>query len=165
MTGKASKAAQTPSEVYPVEVALANPHESPVFPPPPPAEILSHRDEYNEILRARVYAIPEDADTDNSLFALYRLYERFVVDNVTAYRNNLERFWKNHQWPVKDIPDPEDPDLPRYAFLACTTMLMVEAFNEKIKLGAVRDALWLAHWYSSGRHDTTAEFAAKLDRI
>ena len=70
---------------------------------------------------------------------MYRLYEFFVVDHVTGYRNQLEFFWKRRSWAVRDIPDPKDEDPARYAFLACIPALIVSSFNERIKLGLARD--------------------------
>ena len=116
-------------------------NDSPIFPPPPPEQILAKRFEYSQLLRERRYRIPADSHADTPLFALYRLYECFVVDNVTGYRNALEYFWRQHDWILADIPDPKDHGSPsRYAFLACTVLLLVECFNEKIKLGSARDA-------------------------
>lgn len=39
-----------------------------------------------------------------------------------------------------DIPDLQDPDPARYAFLAGVTYLMVRAFNARVALGLTRDA-------------------------
>ncbi|KAL8705185.1 MAG: hypothetical protein Q9201_001685 [Fulgogasparrea decipioides] len=77
-------------------------------------------------LRNRKYWPPKDAPSDTPLYALYRLYEFLVVDDVTGYRNMLEYFCKQHTWAVCDIPDPKDGDPSR-------------AFNERVKLGLVRN--------------------------
>ncbi|KAK4106350.1 hypothetical protein N658DRAFT_529228 [Parathielavia hyrcaniae] len=41
-------------------------------------------------------------------------------------------------WSVHEIPDPQDPNPERYAFLAGCTYLMVRAFNARVKLGLDR---------------------------
>ena len=58
-----------------------------------------------------------------------------VVDHVTGYRNEIEYFWNQGDWPVKGIPDPKDKDPARYAFLTCSARSMVQVFNVKIKMG------------------------------
>ena len=119
--------------------AETDPYEYPIFPPPPPQEIASHRSEYIASIRARKYRVPKGVTADTPLYALYRLYEFFVVDHVTSYRNQLEFFWKRRSWAVRDIPDPKYEDPARYAFLACIPALIVSSFNERIKLGLARD--------------------------
>ena len=114
------------------------PPEHHVFPPPPPKEFLDYRSEHLATLRARRYLVPEGVTSDTPLYALYRLYEYFVIDHVTGYRNQLEYFWSK-RWLVKDIPDPKDEDPARYAFLACIPALILSAFNERIKLGLARE--------------------------
>lgn len=111
----------------------------PVFPPPTPQEILDNRAEYWTRLKARKFAAPRGVLKDTSLFALYRLYEYILVDQVRPYRDALEAFWRVESWVVRDIPDPEDPDPARYAFLAGCTYLLVRCFNERVKLGLRRD--------------------------
>lgn len=112
----------------------------PTFPPPSPQDILDHREGYWESIRARKYAAPRGIFEDNSLYALYRLYEVIVLDQVFAYRSMLEWFWRQHQWPICDIPDPQDSDPARYAFRASVTYLIVRSFNARVALGLTRDA-------------------------
>lgn len=114
-------------------------YESPTFPPAPPAKILASVDAYDQRLRLRRYRIPLDATADTPLFALYRIYEYFLVDFVTGYRNQLEYFWRQTKWPISSIPDPTDDDPARYAFLAGTAKLLVRSYNEKIRMGFARD--------------------------
>ena len=114
-------------------------YEHPNFPPPPPQDILERRSEYLYGVRARKYLVPKGVLADTPLYALYRLYEYFVVDHVTGYRNQLEYFWKQRSWAVRDIPDPKDEDPARYAFLACIPAILIRSFNERIKLGLARD--------------------------
>ncbi|MCJ1426052.1 hypothetical protein MMC29_003954 [Sticta canariensis] len=112
----------------------------PKWTPPPLEELLDRIDEYCSTVQSRRFAASRGHFEEQLLFALYRLYECFVLDKVTQYRNQLEYFWRKHQWPVHDIPDPQDPDPGRYAFLAGTTYLMARSFNARVKLGLTRDA-------------------------
>ena len=79
-------------------------------------------------------------DQDHPLAALYRIYEHIVLDQHIEIRNELEAFWYHASWGVLDIPDPQDPDPERYAWLACIPALLCLAFNARIKLGLPRDA-------------------------
>ncbi|KAF2231780.1 hypothetical protein EV356DRAFT_489518 [Viridothelium virens] len=75
------------------------------------------------------------------LATLYRIYEYVVLDDVIAYRNEIEDFWdEGPKWPVAGIPDPQDPDPARYAILAVMTLFIHDAFNERIDVGIPRDA-------------------------
>ncbi|KAL9063251.1 MAG: hypothetical protein Q9157_008333 [Trypethelium eluteriae] len=80
------------------------------------------------------------------LATLYRIYEYVVLDDVIAYRNEIEDFWdEGPKWPVAGIPDPQDPDPARYAILAVMTLFIHDAFNERIDVGIPRDAPpWVA---------------------
>jgi hypothetical protein len=73
------------------------------------------------------------------LFSLYRLYEHLVLNDNVGLRNELEYFWYA-KWPVASIPDPEDSSSSRYAVLSAIPALLVESFNERIKLGLPRKA-------------------------
>ena len=121
-------------------VLQPGPESYPVFPPPPPEEILQRREEYWGIVSLRKYAAPQGEFEPSPLYELYRLYECFVLDKVISYRNLLEWFWRRHQWPICEIPDPRDQDPARYAFLACVTYLMVRSFNARVSIGLARDA-------------------------
>lgn len=114
-------------------------YEFPVFPPPPPHEILGDRKTYWTKIVGRKWAAPRGIMQDNSLYALYRFYELIVLDEVRPYRNALEAFWRRKDWHVDDIPDPQDDDPERYAFLAGCAYLIVKSFNERVKLGLRRD--------------------------
>ena len=83
--------------------------------------------------------MPQGVTVDTPLYALYRLYDYFVVDHVTGYRNQLEYFWKQRTWAVSKVPDPRDDDAARYAFLSCVPALIVRAFSARIKLGLAGD--------------------------
>ncbi|CAF9939028.1 MAG: hypothetical protein ALECFALPRED_007958 [Alectoria fallacina] len=67
-------------------------YEYPIFPPPPPQEILTRRSQYIAKIRARKYLVPEGELIDTPLYALYRLYDYLVEDHVMGYRNQLEYF-------------------------------------------------------------------------
>lgn len=87
---------------------------------------------------ARKCITPQGVFEDSSLYALYRLYECFVLDQVFGYRNWLEWLWRKAEWTICDIPDPQDDDPSRYAFLAGCTYLIVRSFNARVKLGMTR---------------------------
>lgn len=140
-------------------------YESPVFPPPPPEEILVHRSDYIKKLRLRKYRIPEGAVRDTPLFALYRLYEFLVVDHVTGYRNQIEFFWKQRDWAVSEIPDPRDSNPSRYAFLACLPALLVRSFNEKIRQGLPRDAPAIISPEQAEEFRTRPEPSKKYEKV
>ena len=111
----------------------------PIFPPPPPREMLGRRNHYIEAIRRRRFGAPEGEMEDRPLFALYRIYEHIVLDNNIGMRNELEAFWWK-PWPVCDIPDPKDTDEPeRYAVLASIPALLVESFNQRIDMGLRRE--------------------------
>lgn len=104
--------------------------------PAPPRDMLSRRDECEEIVYTQAHV---DEKLDTPLAALYRLYETIMLDMNIKMRNELESFWCHSSWAVKDIPDPQDPDPERYAVLACITELLVLSFNDRISLGLPRD--------------------------
>ncbi|KAL6858130.1 hypothetical protein ACO1O0_005582 [Amphichorda felina] len=111
----------------------------PSWPPPNPREMLARRDYYRERMRHRRYAAPEGVLEDSPLYALYRIYEWIMVDDVVNMRNELEFFWWK-PWPVAGIPDPgEHGDPERYAVLACIPALLAESFNERIEQGLRRE--------------------------
>jgi hypothetical protein len=116
------------------------PEDYPTFPPPPPQHILQQSNAYWITVTRRKYAAPRGVFEDSSLYALYRLYEYIVLDKVFGYRNMLEWFWRQHQWRVFDIPDPQDDEPARYAFLACITYLMVRSYNARVSIGLERGA-------------------------
>ncbi|KAK0744886.1 hypothetical protein B0T21DRAFT_280706 [Apiosordaria backusii] len=125
----------------------------PTFPPPPPRQILQSTSAYYDQVKQRKFACPRGIFEDSPLYALYRLYEFFLLDDVIAYRNALEAFWRQSDpsWSISMIPDPKtaDPEFDssnlselerheRYAFLAGCTYLLVRSFNARIKLGLSR---------------------------
>ena len=114
-------------------------HAYPVFPPPTPEKLLAHATRYREHLSQRVYRTPKDEPEDNPLSALYRLYERLVLNDNIGLRNELEYFFYA-RWPVASIPDPRDPSKSRYAVLSAIPALLVESFNQRIDLGLPRKA-------------------------
>lgn len=117
---------------------VPHPDDYPTFPPLPPRDLFQDPiNQFNKIA-ARKFGGPQGEYEDKPLYALYRFYEFVVLDRVTNYRNCLEAFWRQRNWPVHEIPDPQDPDPERYAFLAGCTYLIVRAFNARVKLGLDR---------------------------
>jgi hypothetical protein len=111
----------------------------PIFPPPPPRILLERQDHFRSLAKKRKYAAPKGIFEDGPLFSIFRLYEHIILDNNVGMRNELETFWWK-PWPVHDIPDPKDYEEPeRYAVLACIPSLIVESFNERIRLGLRRE--------------------------
>ncbi|KAI9657417.1 MAG: hypothetical protein M1821_003099 [Bathelium mastoideum] len=100
-----------------------------IYRPPTVQYLLANRD---------TWKISSDGDT--SLSSLYRMYECFVLDNITELRNEIEYFFNTWQWPVASIPDPKDPSPARYAVLAVLLRFVVRAFHYKISFGIPRDA-------------------------
>lgn len=113
----------------------------PTFPPPRPEVILQDRHHYRStFIKPRRFAAPRGEFQDQPLYALYRLYEWFLLDHVTGYRNDLELFWRHSDWAIERIPDPADKDPSRYAFLAGVVHFLLTSFNAKISYGASRSA-------------------------
>ncbi|KAL2024331.1 hypothetical protein VTK56DRAFT_8813 [Thermocarpiscus australiensis] len=141
LIGKKDNAPSIPNEspAKDEEDYVPNPEDYPVFPPPPPRVILQNPKQYWAKVCARKFGAPQGVFEDAPLYALYRLYEYFLLDQVIAYRNVLEAFWRQPSWPIQDIPDPEDDDPERYAFLAGCTYLMARSFNARVKLGLDRN--------------------------
>ncbi|KAF1985542.1 hypothetical protein K402DRAFT_413153 [Aulographum hederae CBS 113979] len=129
-----------PSAVDDSEPYIGVPSDYPEFPPPPPEALLKDAGEYWRTVQIRKFVAPCGESADTPLFALYRLYEAFVLDKRFAYRDMLEQFWRKPAWKVCEIPDPEDSDPSRYAFLAGVTYLIVESFNARVALGLTRGA-------------------------
>lgn len=75
---------------------------------------------------------------DNPLFALYRLYKQVVLNDNIRLRNELEYFF--YARSVNSTPDPADCYPSRYAVLSAILALLVESFNERIKLDLPRKA-------------------------
>ncbi|KAL8786513.1 MAG: hypothetical protein Q9213_002740 [Squamulea squamosa] len=116
--------------------------EYPRWLPPPPQQLLDNRDAYEAAMDQRDRSLhPIRPGMDNSpLFALYRLYEAIVLDRNIDMRNEIEWFWRKRDWPVRDIPDPQDTDPARYAVLASIPSLIIQAYNRLIDLGLPREA-------------------------
>src|SRR5262245_54864265 len=128
---------------------------------PPPPSINTLLDDPDAVLKRYPYSFPRRwrislitkpffslsrlssrfLPADSPTASLYRLYQFFIIDWTTQFRNELEYFCTQPpRWPVSDIPDPQDPDSARYAVLAVLTRLMCSAFNRRIELGLPRDA-------------------------
>ncbi|KAF8542766.1 hypothetical protein BDD12DRAFT_728035, partial [Trichophaea hybrida] len=73
------------------------------------------------------------------LASWYRMYQYFVVGLNINLRNEVEYFWNHQDWALAVLPDPHDPHTARYAVLAILPHLLLDAFNNKIRLGIPRD--------------------------
>lgn len=104
--------------------------------PLPPRELIANR----VIAEVPLLGRKVDRTNDTPLAALYRIYEHLVLDQHIEIRNEIEAFWWQQDWPVRDIPDPQDPHPERLACLACIPKLMCLAFNKRIELGLPRSA-------------------------
>lgn len=74
----------------------------------------------------------------NSLASLYRMYEYLVVGYTIGLRTEIEFFFNQPSWSVKDIADPKDADPTRYAILAVLPQYLIWAFNRLIEKGLPR---------------------------
>ncbi|KZV61753.1 hypothetical protein PENSPDRAFT_284401 [Peniophora sp. CONT] len=124
--------------------------------PPPVSELLAQPDRvrarYPDVMRKSwrrsqaLYLWPLRSLTnrnvpDTPTASLYRLYEFFIIGWVTAYRNELEYFCRQHpDWAIAELPDPADHYPLRYTIISVLTRLMCESFNRRIELGLPRDA-------------------------
>lgn len=75
------------------------------------------------------------------------MYEYIVLDYNSGLRSEIQNFFNHPHWAISDIPDPQDPDPARYAFLATIPHFLVEAFNRLIRQGLSRDV----RAYEAGR--------------
>ncbi|KAJ7135381.1 hypothetical protein C8R43DRAFT_1020803 [Mycena crocata] len=74
---------------------------------------------------------------DTPLFAFYRLYEVAVAQSGPNMFEGSKYLWV-HGGPLKDMPDPKDPDPVRYAALAGLMHALCQAFNWRADQGCVR---------------------------
>ena len=75
---------------------------------------------------------------ETPLASLYRMLEFIVLDNTIGLRNEVEKFFNHRDWLVSEIPDPQDPDPARYAFLSVMPAYLVSAFNRLMERGLPR---------------------------
>ena len=73
------------------------------------------------------------------MFSIYRLYERWVLNDNIGQRNEIEYFWYA-KWPIVSILDPQEPSKFLSAVLSAISALLVESFNERIQLGLPQKA-------------------------
>ncbi|KAG5980951.1 hypothetical protein E4U55_003461 [Claviceps digitariae] len=99
--------------------------------PPEVAWLLEHRHE-RQGQRALTRGPP------HSLASLYRMYEYLIIGYNTGLRTEIEFFFNQPSWSVKDIPDPKDADPIRYAILAVLPHYLTLAFNRLIEKGLPR---------------------------
>ncbi|KAI0161735.1 hypothetical protein GGR52DRAFT_137179 [Hypoxylon sp. FL1284] len=70
--------------------------------------------------------------------SLYRMYEYWVLGFHMGLRTEVEFFFNQPTWAIAAIPDPKDPDPPRYAILSVLPYYMIRAFNRLIERGLPR---------------------------
>ncbi|KAG9094679.1 hypothetical protein FS749_012025 [Ceratobasidium sp. UAMH 11750] len=75
---------------------------------------------------------------DTATRSLYRLCVSACAQEHNEIMQESAYFWRHGDWPIHDIPDPQDPDPVRYALLASLVEELVEAFNFKIERGLRR---------------------------
>ncbi|XP_006461530.1 hypothetical protein AGABI2DRAFT_118409 [Agaricus bisporus var. bisporus H97] len=75
---------------------------------------------------------------DTPLFALYRLHDAICAACENGAMMEGAYIWHRADWPVRDFPDPQDPDPIRYAVLTSIAEDMAKAFNRKIRIGLRR---------------------------
>ncbi|KAG9103559.1 hypothetical protein FRC06_009929 [Ceratobasidium sp. 370] len=112
-------------------------------PSPLPLEILAHpeigleylyRDgHYHQLRSIWLFTV-----RDTSIRSLYRLCVSTCAQEHGEIMLESAYFWRHGDWPIRDIPDPQDPDPVRYALLASLVEELVDAFNFKIELGLRR---------------------------
>lgn len=102
-------------------------------------------------------SIPIWRARDTSLRSLYRLYEAIASGNYVALGPETEYFWyqSRKRWALHLIPDPADPELVRYAVLACLVEELVCAFNWRLSLGMRRNG---EHQYRERNSDPYPQF-------
>jgi len=106
-----------------------------------PEELITNRDVVRPIWRrGGAGYLKRGAAKDSPISSLYRLYHFVVIDDNIELRNELEFFFNKADWPVNEIPDPQDKNPKRYAILAVMTALMVRAFNRLIDKGLPRNS-------------------------
>ncbi|PQE10089.1 hypothetical protein CJF31_00004008 [Rutstroemia sp. NJR-2017a BVV2] len=78
---------------------------------------------------------------DNSLRAIYRIYEVLMTREFVLLRRECEYMWYRlgSKWLIHSIPDPCDPHPVRYAMLASIVEELARAFNWRLKHGQRRN--------------------------
>ncbi|KAJ7665872.1 hypothetical protein DFH06DRAFT_1185264 [Mycena polygramma] len=76
---------------------------------------------------------------DTPAASFYRIYQFAVIHDDIRFRNEIEYFC-HKPWPIASLPDPQDCDPERAAFLAALTHILCASFNDRIERGLPRDA-------------------------
>ncbi|KAI4185631.1 MAG: hypothetical protein LQ346_005854 [Caloplaca aetnensis] len=101
-----------------------------------------------KILRSRqdgifqLRCIPLFQMRDTPLRSVYRLYEYMCAGYHSQVQYETEYFYfhpDTARWTLEKIPDPQDDDDQRYAFVASIIEALVAAFNWRLSLGLQRD--------------------------
>lgn len=112
-------------------------------PSPAPLDILSRPEIGLEYLRRdghyhQLRSIWFFTIRDTPIRSLYRLCVSACAQEHDEIMLESAYFWRHSNWPLRDIPDPQDPDPVQYAILASLVEEMVDAFNFRIGLGLRR---------------------------
>lgn len=112
-------------------------------PSPAPLDILSRPDLGREYLYRdghyhQLRSIWFFTIRDTPLRSLHRLCVSACAQEHGEVMLESEYFWRHSNWPLRDVPDPQDQDPVRYAILASLVEEMVDAFNYRIGLGLRR---------------------------
>ena len=86
--------------------------------------------------------IPLFAMRDTPLCSVYRIYEYMCAGRHDDVQYETEYFYFHRdtaRWALERIPEPEDKDEQRYAFVASIIEALVVAFNWRLSLGLQRD--------------------------
>ncbi|KAG8929370.1 hypothetical protein FRC01_004421 [Tulasnella sp. 417] len=78
------------------------------------------------------------AGGDTPYKSLLRLYTFFVVGWGSQGRQEVEYFWKQKDWMLLQIPDPQDPDRVRLGILVVLVRLLAKDFNVLLEGGLQR---------------------------
>lgn len=89
----------------------------------------------------QLHSIPLFRKRDTAICSLYRLCEDLHSHEHLVMSRECEYFFFHNErsWQLSEVADPEDPDPVRYAMLASTVEVLVQAFNWRLELGLRRD--------------------------
>ncbi|KAI1965936.1 hypothetical protein LOZ58_000837 [Ophidiomyces ophidiicola] len=85
----------------------------------------------------QLYNIPIYRMRDTPLRSLYRLYEDICASVFIMYGDECTYFFHHSEpsWSLASVPDPQDKDPVRYAFVASMVEALVESFNWRLEVG------------------------------
>lgn len=117
------------------------------YSPTSPLLSVEEIEQHPNIIDERHFAIRDFYDMpifrarDTPLRSLYRLIEYVQANDfiMMGYECTYFFFRREPRWLLSRIPDPEDEDPVRYAFLASMAEALVDAFNWRLELGMRRN--------------------------